>query len=151
MIQDTVRTSSYASFILSNPALFRGATVLDVGCGTGILSLFAAQAGAKRVFAVDASDIAERAGKIVRANEFHSVMTSVVLCLCSPCCTHSSAALSRVRLKILRSQMGSRKWISLFRSGWVMPCFTNPCWTLSLLLEIDFCGLVVSWFPASAK
>lgn len=79
MIQDTVRTSSYASFILSNPALFRGATVLDVGCGSGILSLFAAQAGAKRVFAVDASDIAERAERIVQANNFQNVITFVIL------------------------------------------------------------------------
>lgn len=78
MIQDTVRTSSYASFILSNPALFREATVLDVGCGSGILSLFAAQAGAKRVIAVDASDIAERADKVVRANNLQNVITFVL-------------------------------------------------------------------------
>ncbi|KAF8529315.1 S-adenosyl-L-methionine-dependent methyltransferase [Hysterangium stoloniferum] len=77
MIQDAVRTSSYASFILSNPALFRGATVLDVGCGTGILSLFAAQAGAKRVFAVDASDIAEKAESIARANNMENVITVI--------------------------------------------------------------------------
>ena len=92
MIQDTVRTSSYASFILSNPALFRGATVLDVGCGTGILSLFAAQAGAKHVFAVDASDIAERADKIVQANKFQSVITSVVYYLSYSRRTDSVAA-----------------------------------------------------------
>ena len=72
-----MRTSSYASFIMSNPALFRGATVLDVGCGTGILSLFAAQAGAKRVFAVDASDIAEKAAKIVQVNGLQNVITYV--------------------------------------------------------------------------
>ncbi|KAF8587688.1 S-adenosyl-L-methionine-dependent methyltransferase [Ramaria rubella] len=77
MIQDAVRTSSYASFILGNPSLFRGATVLDVGCGTGILSLFAAQAGAKRVFAVDASDIAGRAEKIVQANDLANVITVI--------------------------------------------------------------------------
>lgn len=33
MIQDTVRTTSYSKFILSNPMIFRGAVVMDVGCG----------------------------------------------------------------------------------------------------------------------
>lgn len=77
MLQDTVRTSTYASFILSNPSLFDGATVLDVGCGTGILSLFAARAGAARVYAVDASDIAGKAEKIVQANGLSNVITYV--------------------------------------------------------------------------
>lgn len=77
MIQDQVRTSSYAHFIMKNPNLFREATVLDVGCGTGILSLFAAKAGAKRVFAVDASDIAERAKEIVKLNGLESVITVI--------------------------------------------------------------------------
>ena len=77
MIQDKVRTSSYADFILSNPFLFQGTTVLDVGCGTGILSLFAARAGAKRVIAVDASDVALKAEKIVKANGFADVITVV--------------------------------------------------------------------------
>lgn len=75
MIQDKVRTSTYASFILRNPALFQDAVVLDVGCGTGILSLFAAKGGAKRVFAVDASDIAEKAEKIVKANGLDHIIT----------------------------------------------------------------------------
>jgi protein arginine N-methyltransferase 3 len=75
MIQDSVRTSTYAQFIMTNPTLFRDAIVLDVGCGTGILSLFAAKSGAKRVIAVDASDIAEKATKIVRANGLDGIIT----------------------------------------------------------------------------
>ncbi|KAL2518608.1 putative protein arginine N-methyltransferase 6 [Abeliophyllum distichum] len=42
--------------------------VVDVGCGTGILSIFCAQAGAKRVYAVDASNIAVQANEVVKAN-----------------------------------------------------------------------------------
>jgi protein arginine N-methyltransferase 3 len=77
MIQDKVRTSTYAGFVLSNPACFRDAVVLDVGCGTGILSLFCAQAGARRVYAVDASGVARKAREIVKANGFEDVITCV--------------------------------------------------------------------------
>lgn len=38
MLKDTTRTVSYAKFILSNPKVFKDAIVMDVGCGTGILS-----------------------------------------------------------------------------------------------------------------
>ena len=40
--------------------------VLDVGCGTGILSLFAARAGASKVVAVDRSSIIYKAMDIAR-------------------------------------------------------------------------------------
>ncbi|KAL2461114.1 putative protein arginine N-methyltransferase 3 [Abeliophyllum distichum] len=56
MISDKVRTDAYRQAILENPSLIRGAVVMDVGCGTGILSLFAAQGGASRVIAVEASE-----------------------------------------------------------------------------------------------
>jgi protein arginine N-methyltransferase 3 len=38
MLKDTVRTMSYGEFILNNPTIFKDAIVLDVGCGSGILS-----------------------------------------------------------------------------------------------------------------
>ncbi|KAI3814805.1 hypothetical protein L1987_14450 [Smallanthus sonchifolius] len=69
MISDKVRTDAYRQAIVGNPSLLKGATVLDVGCGTGILSLFAAQAGASIVNAVEASDkMASVASQIARDN-----------------------------------------------------------------------------------
>ena len=53
MLRDNVRTLSYRDAMLHNKHLFRGKVVLDVGCGTGILSMFAAKAGAARVIGVD--------------------------------------------------------------------------------------------------
>lgn len=52
MLKDTVRTLAYRKAIVDNKHLFEGKIVLDVGCGTGILSMFAAKAGAKHVYAV---------------------------------------------------------------------------------------------------
>jgi protein arginine N-methyltransferase 1 len=77
MLKDTVRTRSYMNAILANPHLFKGKTVLDVGCGTGILCLFAAKAGAARVVGVECSSIAEQARQIVRDNGFEGVVTIV--------------------------------------------------------------------------
>ena len=122
MLKDTVRTLSYRNAIQQNPHLFKDKIVLDVsqthihshpayseliplsssplqvGCGTGILSMFAAKAGAKHVYGVspptpspaspldelklkltsahlditqiDMSNIADQATKIVAANGF---------------------------------------------------------------------------------
>ena len=43
MLKDVVRTRTYQQAIQNNASIIRGKVVLDVGCGTGILSLFAAQ------------------------------------------------------------------------------------------------------------
>lgn len=55
---------SYLSHPPISPPMLQ--VVLDVGCGTGILSMFAARAGAKKVIAVDQSEIIYQAMDIVR-------------------------------------------------------------------------------------
>ncbi|XP_048876025.1 histone-arginine methyltransferase CARM1 isoform X3 [Brienomyrus brachyistius] len=65
MLQDYLRTATYQKAILLNEVDFRDKVVLDVGCGSGILSFFAIQAGAKKVYAVEASSVARYAEKAV--------------------------------------------------------------------------------------
>ncbi|KAH3900642.1 probable HNRNP arginine N-methyltransferase [Saccharomycodes ludwigii] len=77
MLQDTVRTMSYKNAIMRNKSLFKDKIVLDVGCGTGILSMFAAQAGAKHVIGVDMSNIIEMAKVIVEKNGFANKITLI--------------------------------------------------------------------------
>ena len=40
MLKDEVRTDTYKKAIMENRNLFKGKTVLDVGCGTGILRYY---------------------------------------------------------------------------------------------------------------
>lgn len=47
---------------------------MDVGCGTGILSMFAAKAGAAKVFAVDCSDMIDNTRAIVEANHLNGTI-----------------------------------------------------------------------------
>ena len=61
--------------ILRNEHVFKGKVVLDVGCGTGILSLFAAKAGAAHVYGIDMSSIAEQAKQIVADNGYSDRVT----------------------------------------------------------------------------
>ncbi|XP_063802446.1 protein arginine N-methyltransferase 3 [Pseudophryne corroboree] len=69
MLKDAVRTESYRNFMYQNSEIFKDKVVLDVGCGTGILSMFAAKAGARKVIGVDQSDIIYNAMDIIRLNK----------------------------------------------------------------------------------
>ena len=77
MLKDEVRTRTYQTAILNNKHLFENKIILDVGCGTGILSMFAVQAGAKHVYAVDCSSIIEQAKKIVSDNGMSNKITLI--------------------------------------------------------------------------
>jgi protein arginine N-methyltransferase 1 len=77
MLKDEVRTKSYMNAIVNNKHLFKDKVVLDVGCGTAILSMFAAKAGAKHVIGVDMSTIIFKAREIVKANGLSDKITLI--------------------------------------------------------------------------
>merc|ERR1719414_590189 len=79
MLSDRVRTESYRDALQHATGPVRGKSVLDLGCGTGILSMFCADdragGGASAVTGVDMSDIIHQAMDIVRENSLESRIT----------------------------------------------------------------------------
>lgn len=65
MLRDTVRVMAYRAAIEKHAP---GKRVVEVGCGTGILSLFAAKAGARKVIAIEESQVSETAAAMFAAN-----------------------------------------------------------------------------------
>ncbi|XP_027232253.1 protein arginine N-methyltransferase 1 isoform X1 [Penaeus vannamei] len=74
MVSDKPRTTAYYDAITKNKHLFKDKIAMDVGAGTGILSLFMASAGAKKVYAVEASGMAEVIQKVAEDNGFGDVI-----------------------------------------------------------------------------
>ena len=72
MLSDSSRTKFYHDCIYANRDLFKDKLVLDVGCGTGILSMFAATAGAKKVFGIEMSDVFYQAVDIIKENNLET-------------------------------------------------------------------------------
>lgn len=66
MLQDRIRTSSYQKAI--QEVVRPGDHVLDFGCGTGVLSIFAERAGASKVYALDRSTMLHAAKEIFVKN-----------------------------------------------------------------------------------
>ena len=75
MLEDTQRMNAYYDAVRKNPRAFNDKVVLDVGTGSGILAIWAAQAGAKKVYAVEATYMATHARKLIAANGLENVIT----------------------------------------------------------------------------
>ena len=76
MISDFHRTETYRKGI-EDSGLVKNKIVLDVGAGSGILSMFAARAGAKHVYAIEPSAVATDAQEIITENGFADKITIV--------------------------------------------------------------------------
>jgi hypothetical protein len=68
MLRDRIRNDAYQRAITH--AVKPGDVVLDMGAGTGILSIFAAAAGARRVYAVERTEVAGVARRVIECNGY---------------------------------------------------------------------------------
>lgn len=120
-------------FIILNKFISSSQVVLDVGSGTGILSLFAAKAGAARVVSVECSDIADLSKKVIEDNRLDHIITVV------------KGKIEEVTLpngieKVDIIVSGEKVYAVLFQffiylikwvqNGWVFVFSANRCWTL---------------------
>ena len=75
MLEDRVRTSAFLAAL--DEVVGGDDLVVDIGTGTGVLAVGAARAGARHVYAVEATPLAQYARDVVRANGFADRVTIV--------------------------------------------------------------------------
>jgi len=73
MLRDNLRLKRFKEAIFQT--VRSGDVVIDLGTGTGILAIWAARAGAKRVFAIEETDVAAAAEAVVNKNGLQSIIT----------------------------------------------------------------------------
>ncbi|THU52453.1 hypothetical protein C4D60_Mb10t04140 [Musa balbisiana] len=74
MLADRVRMDAYFNAVFQNKHHFQGKVVLDVGTGSGILAIWCAQAGARKVYAVEATKMADHARLLVKGNNVEDIV-----------------------------------------------------------------------------
>ena len=125
MLKDTIRTKAYMRAIKDNPQLFKDKIVLDVGSGTGILSIFA---GTRSIIKLKVAPSMSMESK-------RPTSTSILK-------KSLRRMVSLIRLQLLmvlskKSSFLQIKWILLFRSGWDIFSCMNLCLILLYLQEIN--------------
>ncbi len=78
MLEDMARMEAYHSAIFKNKSeTIADKVILDVGTGTGVLAVWAAKAGAKHVYAVEAGSAVELARRLVQSSNLSDTVTII--------------------------------------------------------------------------
>jgi SAM-dependent methyltransferase len=75
MLLDEIRCDAYREAI--RRTVKPGDVVVDLGAGTGLLSFFALQAGARHIYAIEMTGIADAAAELIEANGFRDRITLI--------------------------------------------------------------------------
>jgi protein arginine N-methyltransferase 1 len=75
MLYDKIRCDAYREAI--RRTVKPGDVVVDLGAGTGLLSFFALQAGARHVYAIEMSGIADATAELIEANGYRGRITLI--------------------------------------------------------------------------
>eukprot|EP00042_Codosiga_hollandica_P029633 m.165521 g.165521 ORF g.165521 m.165521 type:complete len:251 (+) comp53121_c0_seq9:453-1205(+) len=156
MLTDMTRTGTYQRAIYMNSPDFQNKVVCDVGTGTGILSFFAAHAGASKVFAVEASGMADYAKLLVESNGYSGVINvlkgrceevevpeKVDILISEP------MGVMLVNERMLETYLYARKWLK--EGGTMFPRFATifTCPFSDELLFFEFANKSVFWTQKS--
>jgi SAM-dependent methyltransferase len=118
MISDRTRTFSFREAI--NEVVRRDSVVVDLGSGTGILALFAAKAGAARVYAIERTGMIDVARQIAARNGIDNIIwlraDSSEVSLPEPCTVLVSECLGYFAL-----QENMLTDLLQFRERWLVP------------------------------
>jgi len=78
MLTDHIRMAAYHSAIMGNAEnCFKDKVVMDIGTGSGILAVWAAKAGARRVYAIEYTDMSKHAKEVMKANNVDHIVTVI--------------------------------------------------------------------------
>ncbi|XP_062334147.1 histone-arginine methyltransferase CARM1 [Osmerus eperlanus] len=130
MLQDYLRTATYQKAILLNEADFRDKVVLEVGSGSGILSLFALQAGARRVYTVQTSPAVKYTQLLMSSNSVSDRVCVLRGGVEEVCCPEQvdviiSEPIGYMLLndRMLESYVHARKWLQ--PTGLMFPSYSD--------------------------